>query len=380
MPLLFPEHDVGFVYRDGALVPGLQAGAATNEHRDAKSGGRNAAALGGFEGCDVASSSPGYSGIRLGGRMPHFVLRPLDDRSARSRRDEGVEGSGVATSSRLLSTVDLPDQIRGAMLRSSVFGSPASSWSTLEGVDRTESACSPSGKYGASRGGLVSVLLLVSSGDEDACDNSGDSNDDTGTGGAVDTASVRWRHAAISAQRGSRNPCPLVVMTVMPPREKIGNIRLGLTRDGSVVGGRASEEGFGLDDARRPPTTVVGGADDPFSLEAITSWEDLAPYMSEENPAADVNASTSSGDATLSHGRSSEWPEEIVISMLAVDGSDGNIAKAFADAGAEAVLLRPDGHVAWVARRRGASDEILAQSDFNEGLRRAFESVFCRLP
>lgn len=380
LPLLFPEHDIGFVYRNGALVSGQQAGAAKTEDREPISDERDAVASGGFEACGAASSpSSRYSGIRLGGRMPHFVLRPLDDGTAFARRGEGAEGGGVTTSSGLLSTVDLPDQIRGGMLRSSVFGSPASSCPTPKGVGSTQTAFSPSGRFDASRGGLVSVLLVVASSDECACDNSGRDSVDAGAAGAVDTASVRWRRAAISAQRSSRSACPLVVMTVMPPRANIGNIHSGSTSDLCVMGEKGSEEGVGFDDVRRA-STVVGDPDEPYTLEAITSWEDLAPYMSGETSAADADTSIAACDATWSPGRSSEWPEGIVIPMLAVDGSAVNVAKAFADACAEAVLLRPDGHVAWISRRNGTPDGKSVQSDSREGLRRALESVFCCSP
>lgn len=381
LPLLFPEHDIGFVYRDGALVSGRQAEAATTEDREPISDGRDAVASGGFEACGAASSSSSsrYSGIRLGGRMPHFVLRPLDDGIARARLGEGAEGSGVTTSSGLLSTVDLPDQIRGVMLRSSVFGSPASSCPTPKGVGSTQTVFSPSDRFDASRGGLVSVLLVVASSDECACDNSGRDSVDAGAAGAVDTASVRWRRAAISAQRNTPTACPLVVMTVMPPRAKIGNSRSGSTSDSCMMGEKGSEEGVGFDYVRRA-STLVGDPDEPYILEAITSWEDLAPYMSGETSAADVDTSKAACNATLSLGRSSEWPEGIVMPMLAVDGSAGNIAKAFADADADAVLLRPDGHVAWVSRRNGTPDGKSVQRDSREGLRRALESVFCCSP
>ncbi|CAN0513684.1 unnamed protein product [Ectocarpus sp. 8 AP-2014] len=41
-----------------------------------------------------------------------------------------------------------------------------------------------------------------------------------------------------------------------------------------------------------------------------------------------------------------------VLPMRAVDGSGGKLAEALAAARTEAVLLRPDGHVAWLAPRR----------------------------
>lgn len=38
--------------------------------------------------------------------------------------------------------------------------------------------------------------------------------------------------------------------------------------------------------------------------------------------------------------------------MRAVDGNGGKLAEALAAARTEAVLLRPDGHIAWLAPRR----------------------------
>lgn len=39
-----------------------------------------------------------------------------------------------------------------------------------------------------------------------------------------------------------------------------------------------------------------------------------------------------------------------VLSMCAVDDNAGNLSKAFAAAETKAILLRPDGHIAWLAR------------------------------
>ncbi|CAM9345015.1 unnamed protein product [Ectocarpus fasciculatus] len=207
--------------------------------------------------------------------MPHFVLRPPSSSS----------------SSCLLSTVDLPDQVRGLLLH--CFGC-----SELSSVKMPELAS------------LASVLIVYSSARD---------------GMAMIGTDTSW-YSQISL------PSPLVVLTVSPPP---------------------------------PASTVSGSISNDHHNTAITSpapsIENLREYLDD----CDESVPTQPGR---------------VLPMRAVDGSGGKLAEALAAARTEAVLLRPDGHIAWLAPRqtaekgKGAGDPALV-----EDLERALDAVYMPL-
>lgn len=72
--------------------------------------------------------------------------------------------------------------------------------------------------------------------------------------------------------------------------------------------------------------------------------------------------------------------------MHGIDDSAGSLGKAFATAGAEAILLRPDGHIAWLGLGLGSAVGSNRGSDGERGecsdlalvreLRRALDTVY----
>lgn len=409
LPLLFPEHDVGFTYHEGALLADDQkprsATSSSARRLPAAPKGRGSASF----------SSPAV--LRLGGRMPHFILRPWGDGTG--ERKEGRDGGHTP----LLSTVDLPDQIRGLLLnRFSPKLSAAGSCGDAggggaDGMDVTP----PRGAAETSQVSLTTVLVVALPSDATAC-SSNDGDNAAITEAAVKMASVRWRASAISAQRefgaeratvetqeGSRTPCPLVVLTVHPsPRESTTQIfgtktsrrgfpdeieetmalvkgsAQGLARDGRARRARSSAEPegpwrLGAIAHIEHLQSFLDGDDWIESMSAgLGSDTSLESMSAGKRPGAAVNPSVGArgndGSPGFFYEGSRGWPG-LVVSMRALDDSYGSLHEAFAAAGTEAVLIRPDGHIAWVARRNESCDET-DEINRARGLGRALDAVF----
>lgn len=404
LPLLFPEHDVGFAYREGAVLADNMSGPATS------SSGRTLSAA--PEGPDGASLSS-TSALRLGGRMPHFILRAWESGAG----DCGESRGGCADVPTLsLSTVDLPDQIRGFLLgrfRSQVSArSAADPFRDIEGggangTDMTRSRAAAE----ASRVSLAAVLIVALPSETTTL------RSDTGLDGdaaaiapaAAETASAWWRAAALSAQRefgaerataeqqeGRRTPCPLVVLTVCPPPRgpTSPNNRWGfagaseasaptkgsaegLVRDGDVRRASSSSSLSSTGDGEErwylgtmaPINHLERFLDGDDSVEAMSSAERRSAG------AGKPSVGESGGGEPGGHHEGCGWPG-LVLSMRAIDDSDGSLGEAFATSGAEAVLIRPDGHIAWVGQRRNTRDETDKEMDRARDLGRALDAVF----
>ncbi|CAM9098191.1 unnamed protein product [Laminaria digitata] len=422
LPLLFPEHDVGFVYREGAVL----ADKKSSRPATSSSGRRLSAAPDGPDGASFSSPLA----VRLGGRMPHFTLRPLLGSGAGGGESRGGCVDGRPTP--LLSTVDLPDQIRGLLLQSR-FRSQVSASSAADsfgdgfegggddGINKTLWRVTAE----TSRVSLATVLIVVAL-PSDATASSIDVNFDGDnaaiTAAAVETVSAQWRASAISAQReffdagrataeqqeGGCTPSPLVVLTVSPPPRDpttpktrsgfAGELETSATTRKNCLGFageiessarvEGDEEGLARDgDVRR--TRSSGDAEQPEHLGSLAPVEHLEPFLDgnalvESTPAGQRSARAlnkpsvgvgGSGKLGCYADEGSEWPG-LVVSMNAVDDSDGNLGEAFAAAGAEAVLVRPDGHIAWVAQRKNTRDEIGEEVDRARDLGRALDAVF----
>lgn len=334
LPLLFPEHDVGFVYDEGGFFTGAKGRPTISPLQRSSS-----------------------SGIRLGGRMPHFVLRRLD----------GANTLGsVPDAPRLLSTVDLPDQLRGLLLdhfrAQDSIRSPANGSEVASGNER-EGPTSCGHAVDASRAGLVSVLIVASPLSAVVWD--GGIHSDT-SGFAAEAASTRWRDAAISVQQEQAGfaSCPLVVLTVYPLRHAAATDepRSGFADESAT---EVKDGGTGVVRAGSSKGTSLSAEEDsPWRLDAVTALEHLEPYLDRNGKAtiqsrtAQRSAVTARSTRDVVHGNESgsfggkvSTGPGLVLSMHATDDHDGNLGKAFAAAGAQAVLLRPDGHVSWIAEQ-----------------------------
>lgn len=121
-----------------------------------------------------------------------------------------------------------------------------------------------------------------------------------------------------------------------------------------------------IDDTRTPVDNVDG----------LVSAPDDAGGISGGGEGSDAR-----GTARDDEEKEGPPPPGEVLSMRAIDDSAGKLGKAFAAAGVEAVLLRPDGHIAWLSHRRdtvGDSDEREGRgySVLAEELGRALNAVY----
>lgn len=389
LPLLFPDHDVGFRYNgEGAAIfagtrtrigsPPRPAGAAeaSSERSSHPFLGGNQGQENGFNGAVSSSSGSSPLGmLRLGGRMPHFVLRPS--------WDDTIESAACNDSSvPVLSTVDLPDQIRGLLLSRSDSKLPSAAHLAIFGSRVASGASRP----GAS---LASVLVVsplpsvaVHSGDRDEPD-----------GGAVvpaaEAVSALWLSAAIAAQQpevggdsriaatagergaemGHLTPFrPLIVLTVSPPCcASIPTAATAITRTTTTTKTMSSMKHLEayLDHRSSTSTTPVTSSEH-LSAEARAAVATEGPQQSADGRSnlAIKRLDSISSDATDAAG---DWKRSDtrvavrggqVLSMHAIDDSAGRLGKAFAAAGVEAVLLRPDGHIAWLGLRLGFGSKL----------------------
>lgn len=383
LPLLFPDHDVGFRYSgEGAAVfAGERTGPRPASVRSNLPPLRGGHERGDCSDCAVScshsrpSSSPSpLDTLRLGGRMPHFVLRPS--------WDENVDKAASRDLVPSLSTVDLPDQIRGMLLSRpdskvpsgehlGIFGSRVAT-----GASRAEAS-------------LASVLIVsplssvaVHSGDRDR-------HDDSAVVSTVEAVSARWLSAAIAAQqpegddsRGAatagegaagtdrRTPFrPLIVLTVSQLcRASIpaaAAITTTTTTTTAVVSSVKHLEAY-LDhrsSIRTTPATSSAHVD----AEVGAALAAEGPQQSDErlslyakrlgSKSSDVSDLASDGDGKRSDTRAAVLGGQ-VLSMHAIDDGAGRLGKAFAAAGTEAVLLRPDGHIAWLGLGLGCGSKL----------------------
>eukprot|EP00752_Nemacystus_decipiens_P018294 g16411.t1 len=410
LPLLFPHHDVGFRYggNGAAVFAGEKTGRRPQQGGSAQASSvRSSRRLlrGGHErgddsGGDVSScrfrspSSLPLGTLRLGGRMPHFVLRPL--------RDEGVGNEACKDSVPSLSTVDLPDQIRELLLSCAGSKVPPASHLAIFGSRATTRACQ-------ARASLASVLVVslppsmpVHNGDR------GRSEDRT-VGAAAEAVSERWLNAAVAAQdpevggdsmgattagKGAAGTDhrasfrPVIVLTVSHPRctsisaPASASITTTMTETVSSVKhleaylNHRISIGIGIGNRNaQVPNSEHSGAEARAALsaegpqQAADARLNLVATRLASNPRDKTNAA---GDDEVDAEGDSDGerpdtraavPRGQVLSMHAIDDGTGKLGKAFAAAGVEAVLLRPDGHIAWlgsrldVARKRGSRDD-----------------------
>ncbi|CAM9132737.1 unnamed protein product, partial [Hapterophycus canaliculatus] len=249
LPLLFPEHDVGFSYHDSTTTS------------------------------SSSYSTPSSSGtvLRLGCRMPHFVLKPpvslqdgadgVHDQAAPCNENggdnidgelgEGSRRTVKRPSAPSLSTVDLPDQIRGLLLHRLGLRNPELS---------------------------AAVAAAVVAPDDDFSRSS--------------TTPVDEQEDPAVPSAGAPSDCR-----------------------------NASNSASSSNSANTAMTMPV-----PSSVEDLEAYFE-SPHEQEEETQQEMGT--------------------LVLSMHAVDGSAaGNLGEAFVAVGAEAVLIRPDGHIAWLAPRR----------------------------
>ena len=421
LPLLFPDHDVGFRYsgKGAAVFAGTRT--ATRPRPVGAAGGSpvssNRQLLGGDhergDHCrstvsSRAPSPPPFGTLCLGGRMPHFILRPL--------RDEGIDSSACKDAIPSLSTVDLPDQIRGLLLSCADSKVPATAHLAVFGSRDATRACQ-------ARASLASVLVVslpsvpVHLGD-------GDRPDDGNVVAAAKAVSTRWLSAVVGAQRPEvggdskgttiagtgapetdrRTPFrPVIVLMVSPPR----CASISTTPSASITGTTTKRapsinhlEAYWdprisnrtspvtssehMDAEARAAVAAEGpqhSADEMMDLVATT----LASRSRDEANAADDDDGRDGGD---SDGERFDARAAVlggqVLSMYAIDDGAGSLGKAFGAAGVEAVLLRPDGHIAWlglgldVGSKHGARGEVVQcrEPTLVRELRSALDTVY----
>lgn len=438
LPLLFPVHDVGFSYRKGAFsfsdgAPKAGGHGSVSQNKKLAPGAVNV----------TRDATVPYSAkIQVGMRMPHFTLRPPrrdgritrdlpSDETGRGGNDNRGGGASASASPprppQLLSTVDLPDQIRGVLRRSRQHGrasgdsgDPSSTTAAdsrygldVSGVRTGTERVLPGandGEVESSRVSLLSVLIV-------AALPGGDVGNGDSASREVTAAQSKWASIMKSAlqdrcEHGKTPPLvsPLPhVMTLMviPPLceplcETVAGEQTtaaGATDVDALHGKHASpaDERRGVagdeeeDSVSRfdqwDKETRSGGHEAPpghWTLGcAMTRMEHLDPYLDDRfclttatstprsrpapglefaGDATIVARNTFSGVSSAAVGSSpDQWAGyEMPLAMLAVDDDARSLGNAFAAEGIEAVLLRPDGHVSWVARVGSGSRDTIA--------------------
>ena len=383
LPLLFPEHDVGFTYRKGAVLPPPE---------NLRGSDKLTASSSPVDGSSSSESSAGPSGMNaprsrivVGGIMPHFLLRPACD-------DEGqAEGRGgghrpVVDNMRVypvvfFSTVDLPDQLRVISRRN------CPRYPRKHAVDRVEDGGSravrddPAGRVKvnqaareASRVSLASVLLIAPSQPSSPLKSGtlGNGSEFTSTENECET----WRRIALDVQQdlaafaaARKNvavPCPLVIVKVLPTLDNsIDDGTGGCLRSGDQPPTFPGEHVRRRTSTDRELTRFVGSAvgDAPMDVEVLARMDEWWPFY----PPAAKNAAGEE-DSSRSH-----LSGVLLMAIRAVDASGGALGRAFALADAEAVLIRPDGHIGWAAPRGTALGK---QGHARQRLTEALKTVY----
>lgn len=405
LPLLFPEHDVGFAYSHGAFLPSQCVDKGASSAAEDRENGR-VKPTGTLSASDEArggDSSP-HLRIKVGRRMPHLVLRSpatarFDNASGGASERSGKSGTRGGKSRLrpsplplLLSTVDLPDQIRRVFLQSI----------HTRRLDTGNEAA---------RIGLTSVLIVPASDadGESAQKDRGGSQ----TSGVPISASERWMTAAVSAQKAapgrrgrlaggpscSSSPPPLIVLTVVPPNSGLVSDVRGGAFDRKQVFDIAQPDMTERRELEVGEGGKIAGQHHWTLGQALTLIQHLEPYLGDAclaqtatrahstgtdhsvtstdgNPrSSDVATQGPTGSSACRHefvpSRRGKWASSDVLSMVAVDDRGESLGKLFAAEGLEAVLLRPDGHVAWIACRRNSN----GHGDLAGDLRRALDAI-----
>ncbi|CAM9242183.1 unnamed protein product [Phaeothamnion confervicola] len=277
LPLLFPLHDIGYVYpvssgADDACRnvdredSGVRKGGSCSSREGGGGGGSGAARD------DASDRVASVAALRVGGRMPHFLLAAPADMQAdgagrldRSDRKNDRFRSGIALdavggrSSVVISTVDLPSQ--------------------LSCISRN-----------------VTAVLIVAAGDPGSSSSGGVGSVGIALADAAD---------AVAKTAGWAPALQLALLQLLP----------------EAVADAAGPLSAGTTAASHPPDVALVGP----HLEAF-----LAPEQSE-------NPSSRPGH----HGAP-------VVRLAAIDVGAAATA-ALRTAGAAAALIRPDGHIAWLA-------------------------------
>ncbi|CAM9141189.1 unnamed protein product [Choristocarpus tenellus] len=266
LPLLFPAHDVGFIYESGALVqPTARLNSAKRRQDDGE-----------------------ITPLVTGGRMPHFPLAPATASVLQASQAFGERKDLCLT------TVDLPDQLRGILCTT---GCPESK--------------------------LAMVLVIL------------------------EGASGEWANAVKTFQEGgSQTSGTKTMMTTLFVTSHA---------QGVMQGSPVCESCPAAEDAEGCSHSAAGDG------VILTSVERLSPFL---------------GKKTLLCACEEERCEGWHSELYGVDIT-GRLKAAFDSAGAEAVLLRPDGHIGFLATRRssmnGERSQVLAQ--LIEAMRSCFHGL-----
>lgn len=309
--------------------------------------------------------------------MPHFNLRPAGNTVLARDAQEGRRRSTPAYS---LSTVDLPDQIRGMLL--------SHARSTLPNEIRSDVNARPCQAYSrsaamVSRMSLSSVLVVALPPPSiSRCGVTDNDHTAAATCAAAKMARGRWEKAALSAQKDLacqrlwRQPasradmCPVVVvLTVDRPVPVAAGDGSPLPLDPIV------DEEEGIDGVR------IKGVDGLAADDVLGSDSSREGHIKSVPQLNDLTACLHDDDDDDDDGHrlptpfAEEWPG-LILPMRAVDDASGRLGDAFSGAHAEAVLLRPDGHVAWVSPSSEAHDSVGDEDHLRGALRNALSTVY----
>lgn len=410
--------------------------------------------------------------------MPHFTLRPAaamamamteaatpeHESNVRWDRDNLAESPSSPPPSRLLSTVDLPDQIRGVLRgfrRYHGTGRARNAAPTAKSALDDQRHSDVGGETSAGRVCLsdvdqnserreyarvsLSCVLVVTAGYEGGRESTDDGiRMSSSHKSAAKAAQSRWRKVTESALKDDRPenlssaaspssyfpPPPVVVLTVVPPppraagaesttvegdgssalHVKSGSLNLeggAMQRKVGVVGGTCGvsnkkqgvpTEGKDLSRSYGKDMETHAGHDGNDNVddeavprywtlgETMTSIEYLEPYLEDDfrpkkescssmptapAPTPEIESALDGANAARScyvdfstavASSGAEAGCETLLSLLAEDDDAGSLGKAFDREGIEAALLRPDGHISWVARVNSSNLAVVGEN------------------
>eukprot|EP00903_Cladosiphon_okamuranus_P019518 g17949.t1 len=319
-----------------------------------------------------------------------YILR-LGRRQLASLRVEGhpYGESRIRALRRLLAEgVDLPDQIRRVML-------------SCAGSNLCVPSVAPFTGFGGraeTRASLASVLVVSLPQSMEVYSGGSQRPDDGTVVPAAEVMRARWYRAVVAALEpgvggdsedaatatatagtgngaagtNRRTPLwPIILLAVSPPR----HASVSTAATPSITSNTT------MSSIKHLEAYLDHGNSDRATLATISELVDA-----EARAAVPAEGSQESTDerSNLVFDRRCEVPKGPVLSMHAIDDGAGRLGKAFAAAGAEAILLRPDGHIAWLGLNVGSKlgscgqagehdDPVLVQE-----LRSALDTVYSR--